>query len=85
MACQVPVISTNTGGSPEVNIDGKTGFTSAVGDYEEMAKNAIHILSDEQRLAEFKAKALQQARRFDIHSILPLYEQLYTEILQGRK
>jgi N-acetyl-alpha-D-glucosaminyl L-malate synthase BshA len=85
MACQVPVISTNTGGSPEVNINGKTGFTSAVGDYEEMAKHAIHILSDEHRLAKFKANALQQAHQFDIQTILPLYEQLYTDILQGRK
>ena len=85
MACQVPVISTNTGGSPEVNIHGKTGFLSNVGDCDDMAKNAIYILSDEKRLAEFKANALKQARKFDIHAILPLYEQLYTDILQGRK
>ncbi len=85
MACQVPVISTNTGGSPEVNIHGKTGFLSNVGDCNDMAKNAIYILSDEKRLAEFKANALKQARKFDIHAILPLYEQLYTDILQGRK
>ena len=85
MACQIPVISTNTGGSPEVNVNGVTGFMSPVGDVEDMAKNAVYILSDEKRLAEFKSNALMQARKFDILQILPLYESYYMKILEQKK
>ena len=80
MASHIPVISTNTGGLPEVNIHGITGFLSNVGDIDDMAKNAIHILGDENRLKEFKANAHKQAEQFDIKKILPLYEALYDEI-----
>src|SRR6202008_4147878 len=65
MACQVPVISTNTGGIPELNIQGVTGFLSNVGDTEDMAKNALYILRAE-NLPKFKANALKHAHEFDI-------------------
>ncbi|MBD3723312.1 MAG: N-acetyl-alpha-D-glucosaminyl L-malate synthase BshA [Flavobacteriaceae bacterium] len=81
MACGVPVISSNSGGLPEVNIDGKTGYLSDVGNIEEMSQNAIQILSDENRLLNFKENALENAKNFDIQKILPLYEQIYQEAL----
>lgn len=81
MACGVPVISSNSGGLPEVNIDGKTGYLSDVGNIEEMSHNAIQILSDENRLLSFKQNALENAKNFDIQQILPLYEQIYQEAL----
>jgi glycosyltransferase involved in cell wall biosynthesis len=81
MAVEVPVISSNAGGIPEINIHGKTGFMSPVGDYEDMAKNAIYILEDEERLKLFKKEALLQAQRFDISNILPMYEKHYEQIL----
>jgi N-acetyl-alpha-D-glucosaminyl L-malate synthase BshA len=81
MASHVPVISTNTGGLPEVNVQGFSGFLSNVGDVEDMAKNAIHILSDEMRLQQFKANAYAQAQKFDMQSILPQYEALYERVL----
>lgn len=83
MACQVPVISTNTGGLPELNMNGETGFMSAVGDAEDMAKNAIHILEDETRLQKFKEQALNHARKFDIWQILPMYEKIYQKVLSN--
>jgi glycosyltransferase involved in cell wall biosynthesis len=83
MASRVPVISTNTGGLPEVNINGVTGFTSNVGDVEDMAKNAITILSDEATLQKFKHDAYEQAKNFSIESILPMYEELYAKVLKG--
>ncbi len=83
MACEVPVISSNAGGLPEVNIHGVTGFLSDVGDVDDMAKNAITILSDDAVLAEFRANALAQAKRFDIEEILPLYEAYYESILKA--
>jgi N-acetyl-alpha-D-glucosaminyl L-malate synthase BshA len=83
MACQVPVISTNTGGMPELNVHGETGFMSAVGDVDEMAKNAIHILEDEVRLNKFKEQALNRARHFDIWQIQPLYEKLYENVISN--
>jgi N-acetyl-alpha-D-glucosaminyl L-malate synthase BshA len=81
MAVEVPVISSNAGGIPEINIQGKTGFMSDVGDYADMAKNAIYILSDENRLKEFKQNALTQAKTFDIQNILPKYEAYYNKVL----
>ena len=81
MASGVPVISSNTGGIPEVNVDGVTGFLSEVNDVEDMSKNALHILQNESRLNEFKANAKQQSYRFDIHEIVPQYEAIYEETL----
>jgi N-acetyl-alpha-D-glucosaminyl L-malate synthase BshA len=80
MASHVPVISSNTGGIPEVNIHGVSGYLSDVGDVDDMAKNAIAILKDETTLNKFKAQAYQQALKFDIHNILPMYELLYDAV-----
>lgn len=84
MACEVPVISTRAGGIPELNIQGKTGFLSEVGDVEDMTKNALFIL-DKDNLPEFKKNALARAKEFDISVILPLYEDLYTRTLAKTK
>lgn len=81
MACEVPVISSNVGGIPEVNIDGETGYISDVGAVEEMAKNALDILSSEKKLNTFRKAALAQAHRFSLESILPKYEQFYAEVI----
>ena len=83
MACEVPVISTNAGGIPEVNIHGVTGFVSDIGDVNDMAKNAITILSSEETLTTFRTQALAQAKRFDINNILPIYEDYYEEIIEA--
>lgn len=77
MINRVPVISSNTGGIPEVNIDGYTGFLSDVGDIADMTKNAIIILENEEVLAEFKENAYHTALKFDIKNVLPLYEAVY--------
>jgi N-acetyl-alpha-D-glucosaminyl L-malate synthase BshA len=77
MAWGVPVISSNSGGLPEVNIEGFSGYLSSVGNTTEMAENAIKVLQDETVLNEFKKNALTIAKRFDIENILPLYEDLY--------
>jgi N-acetyl-alpha-D-glucosaminyl L-malate synthase BshA len=84
MACEVPVISSNAGGIPEININGETGYLSAVGDVEDMAKNAIHILENEARLKQFKKNAFAQAKKFDIKNILPKYEAYYERIIAAR-
>ena len=77
MACGVPVISSNSGGLPEVNFDGISGYLSTVGNVNEMAANALKILKDDVVLTQFKERALQTAKQFDIQNILPLYEELY--------
>jgi L-malate glycosyltransferase len=84
MSCGVPVISSNSGGLPEVNQDGITGFLSNVGDIESMSKNAISILKNEATLSQFKANAREVAKTFDIQNILPLYEDLYFKALQNK-
>lgn len=80
MACEVPVISSNTGGLPELNVQGKTGFLSNVGDVEDMVKNSLTILKDE-NLPTFKKNALERAKEFDIHKILPLYVKYYEKVI----
>ena len=81
MACQVPVISSNAGGLPELNIQGVTGFMSDVGDTEDMTRNALFIL-DKNNLPGFKENALARAQEFDISRILPVYEAHYTKIIE---
>lgn len=84
MACEVPVISSNTGGIPELNVQGVTGFMSNVGDVEDMTKNALIIL-DKNNLPTFKANALKRAQEFDITNILPQYEAYYEEVIEHAK
>lgn len=84
MACEVPVISTNTGGLPELNINGETGFMSNVGDIEDMVKNALFVL-DESNLETFKANSLKRAHEFSIESIVPKYEEFYKKIIEKVK
>lgn len=82
MACKVPVVSSNTGGLPELNVHGITGFLSNVGDVDDMAKNAIYILSDSERLKQFKENALAHAKNFELRLILPIYEDYYREVME---
>jgi N-acetyl-alpha-D-glucosaminyl L-malate synthase BshA len=85
MACEVPVISSNAGGIPEVNIDGVTGFTLPVGDVNGMAEKALLLLQNEDLLKEFRKNALNRAKEFDIALILPLYEQFYQRVIEESK
>lgn len=81
MACEVPVISTNTGGLPELNIQGGTGFLSNVGDVEDMTRKSLFVL-DKNNLPRFKENALRRAKEFDISRILPLYESYYQQVME---
>ncbi len=81
MAMKLPVISTNSGGLPEVNIHNKTGFLSDVGNVDEMAENVLKLLNDRKMFNEFKTNAFEQAKRFDIDKILPQYEKIYTQLI----
>lgn len=85
MACKVPVISSNAGGLPELNVDGLTGFLKEPGDVDGMAEKAIFILEDEERLAKFKENALARAKEFELASILPKYENFYLEVIEQNK
>jgi N-acetyl-alpha-D-glucosaminyl L-malate synthase bshA len=85
MAQGVPVISSNAGGIPEVNKQGYSGFLSPIGDIEAMVQNALVILKDEATLSRFKAQALQQASLFDERKIIPMYEQVYEQVVSRRK
>ena len=82
MASSVPVISTNSGGLPEVIENGDSGFLSPVGDIQDMAKNMMRLLKDEKTLETFKKNALKRAADFDIQKILPLYENLYQKAVE---
>jgi N-acetyl-alpha-D-glucosaminyl L-malate synthase BshA len=81
MACEVPVVSSNSGGLPELQVQGVTGFMSNIGDIEDMTRKSLFIL-DKKNLPQFKANALKRAQEFDITNILPLYENYYRLILE---
>lgn len=81
MAAEVPVISTNAGGLPEININGFSGYMSNVGDVNDMARNAITILENDSIHQQFKKNALEQAMKFDIQNIVPQYEAIYASVL----
>jgi len=83
MAARTPVISTNSGGLPEVNIQGKTGFLSDIGDTDDMAKNGIFILEDLERLEKFKQQSFEQAQRFSLQNVLPSYQEVYRKVIEN--
>ncbi|OOQ58692.1 N-acetyl-alpha-D-glucosaminyl L-malate synthase BshA [Mucilaginibacter pedocola] len=85
MACKVPVISSNAGGLPELNVEGVTGFLRDVGDVAGMAERAIYILEDDARLEQFKENALAHAKTFELSNILPQYENYYQEVIDKSK
>jgi N-acetyl-alpha-D-glucosaminyl L-malate synthase BshA len=85
MASKTAIISTNSGGLPEVNIEGKTGFMSDVGDINKMAKDAIALLNDVETLNIFKNNALAHAKTFDLPNILPQYEAVYQQLFSKIK
>jgi glycosyltransferase involved in cell wall biosynthesis len=82
MAEGVPVISSNTGGIPEVNIEGVSGYLSNVGNVDEMAENALKILLTDENLKRFRMNALSRAKDFTLEKILPMYETLYESVLK---
>ncbi|TDG35190.1 N-acetyl-alpha-D-glucosaminyl L-malate synthase BshA [Pedobacter changchengzhani] len=83
MACKVPVLSSNAGGLPELNVNGFCGFLDDVGDVESMAKHAIEILKDDATLAQFKENAYKRAQDFDLKKILPVYIDYYKEVIEN--
>lgn len=83
MACEVPVISSNAGGIPEVNIHGKTGYLADVGDFESMAKYAIDLLNNPEQHEEFRKNALKHAHSFDLQEILLQYESVYQSVINA--
>ena len=83
MAANTPVISSNAGGIPEVNIQGETGYLAEIGNVKAMSNYAIKLLSNDDLLQEMKNNAKKQAIKFDLKNILPLYEQMYDETLRN--
>ena len=82
MACEVPVVSTNAGGIPELNVHGVTGMLSEIGDVDDMVKNALYVLADE-NLPRFKAAARARAEEFAVENIVPLYEECYKRAIEA--
>ena len=82
MASKTVVISTNSGGLPEVNIENKTGFLSDVGDIDKMSKDISNLLSNKELLETMKINAFNHAKSFDLPRILPIYEEIYYRLLK---
>ncbi|MEN8764925.1 MAG: N-acetyl-alpha-D-glucosaminyl L-malate synthase BshA [Wenyingzhuangia sp.] len=82
MAARTPVISTNTGGLPEVNVHGVTGFLSEVEAVEDMAQNTLKLIESREKLAEFKENSFARAKQFSIDRVLPKYEAIYNSLVK---
>ena len=82
MAANTAIISTNTGGLPEVNVHGVTGYLSHLGDVEDMSKNTLNILKDDLTLSRFKLNAKNHTNKFRLENILPIYEEIYCSVLE---
>ena len=83
MAHGVPVISSNTGGISEVNIHGKTGYLSEIGDIQDMTKNALKLLKDDKLHSTFKNQAQTQAGIFNIDKVVGKYESIYVNVVES--
>lgn len=83
MANKVPVISSNTGGLPEVNVEGVTGFLDNIGDIDAMVAHSLQILKDDATLQQFKEQAYQHSKEFSVEKIVPLYETIYNKALKN--
>ncbi len=83
MASRVPVISTNTGGIPEINLHGETGFLSDVGDIDDMAANTLKLLKDDALMQTFKQQAFNRAKTFSKADVIPIYENLYRKVIEA--
>ena len=83
MACGVPVLSSNTGGLPEVNAHGRSGYLADVGDIESMTKFALDILGEDKKLKDFRQGAIEQAKLYNVHDIVNQYEDYYAEVLSN--
>ena len=81
MASKVVVISSNSGGLPEVNVHGETGYLSEYNDINAMVGYAVSVLNDENKLNEMKEKAFLRAQKFDINKIIYNYEDIYKSCL----
>jgi glycosyltransferase involved in cell wall biosynthesis len=81
MASGVPVVSTNVGGLQEINIPGVTGYLANLGDIDEMSRDALKILKDDETLKKFKSASAEYAKKYDISNIVPHYEKLYERFL----
>lgn len=85
MAAHTPVISSNAGGIPEVNIQGETGFLAEIGNVEAMSNYTIKLLSNEELLVQMKKNAKEQAIKFDLKNVLPVYEEMYRTTIEHFK
>jgi len=85
MASKVPVVSSNAGGLPEINIHGETGYLTDANDIKSMSDYAISILENPKVLEEFKIKAFNKAESFDINKVVPIYEKIYSKALKQLK
>ena len=83
MASNTAVVSSNSGGLPEVNIDGVTGFLSDVGDINKMSNDICCLIANSNLLNSFKSNALKHAKKFDLNNILPKYEEVYNKLINN--
>ncbi len=84
LACGTPVVGTDMGGLPEVVVHGETGFLLPLGAVDEMAEAGASLLMDDARWTRFSRSARADAlERFSSDLIVPEYEKLYADVLNG--
>ena len=81
MACGIPCVTSDAGGLPEVNLDGKTGFVCKIGDVDAMGAAGVRILKEEDLWKTFSDNAIERSLEFHLEKVVPLYENYYKKVL----
>ena len=81
MASKNAIVSSNVGGLPELNLNNKTGFTCEYSDINQFVLSIEKLLKDDDLLEIFKTNAYNEAKKFDINNVVPLYEEVYKKLL----
>lgn len=85
MLASRPVVASDTGGLPEVVVDGETGLLVPPGDAAALAAAVRSLLADAPRLKRMGARGREVARRkFGLSRMVLGYESLYRELLESR-
>lgn len=85
LSCGVPVIASRAEGIPELVKHGEVGYLSDVGDVEDMAKNAIRLLSDPVLYQTMSTAARAHVlANYRLEVLIPKYEEYYYKILDRK-